>query len=228
MLFDPLYILIALPGFILALVAQAKVKTTYAETSRIRSRRGVTGAEVAREILRENEIHDVRVEPTEGLLTDHYHPVEKALRLSSKNFHGDSLAAIGVSAHEVGHALQHHQGYFPLVIRSALVPVCSFGSNFAYILFIIGLFLSAAPLGSFLMKAAILLFSGAVLFTLITLPVEFNASSRALAILSESGIVSRDELVHVRKVLNAAALTYVAAAVQALLVLLWMIVRARE
>jgi hypothetical protein len=227
MIFDPVYFLFALPGIIFALIAQAKVRSAYEEASNVRSHSGLTGADVAKEILKESNITDVKVEPTQGLLSDHYHPIQKALRLSEKNYYGDSLAALGVAAHEVGHAIQHKQKYAPLVLRSTLVPVASFGSNFAFILFAIGLFMSGA-LGNSLMVGAIFLFSAAVLFAFITLPVEFDASRRAVAILSEKGIISGYELGHVKKVLNAAALTYIAGAVQALLILLYFISRYRQ
>jgi hypothetical protein len=226
-MFDPLYFLFALPGIILALIAQGMVRTAYEKASKIRSRSGMTGADVAKEILRQSDITGIKVEPTHGFLSDHYHPIQKALRLSEKNYYSDSLAAIGVAAHEVGHAIQHKTRYAPLMLRSALVPVASFGSNFAYILFLIG-FIFAGPFGQQLMLGAIFLFSLAVLFTLITLPIEFDASRRAVAVLTDRGIISAHELGHVKKVLNAAALTYVAAAVQALLILLYMIARYRE
>ena len=224
---DPLYFLFALPGLIFAVIAQIMVQKAYAEASQIRARNGMTGADIAREILRRSDIDDVKVEPTSGFLSDHYHPLQKCLRLSEKNYDGDSLAAIGVAAHEVGHAIQHKQGYAPLMVRSALVPVAMFGSNFAYFLFIIGL-MFAGQVGKGMMLGGIFLFAAAFVFTIITLPVEFNASSRAVAILSERGIVTEEELKPIKKVLNAAALTYVAAAVQALLMLLWALSRYRS
>lgn len=216
------YILFSLPALLLAIIAQIWVKRAYDNASDIGSYCGMTGAEVAKAILQNNGVSDVTVEITEGWLSDHYHPLEKALRLSPSNYHGKSLAAIGVAAHEAGHALQHNKNYLPMYLRSALVPVTSFGSNFAYIIFVLGLFLmSFAFVGKFLMIAGIVLFSLTFLFTLITLPVEFDASNRAVAILRESRFLSEQELVSVKKVLTAAALTYVAAAAQALSLLLW-------
>jgi Zn-dependent membrane protease YugP len=231
--FDPVYLIFALPGILLGLWAQAKVHSAYAEASRIRSRRGLTGAQVARAILEAEGIRDVKVEPTHGFLSDHYHPIEKALRLSEANYESDSLAAVGVSAHEVGHAIQHARGYFPLMMRSALVPVCSVGSWVAQIALLLGgLFLATAPgLGQTLLFWALLGYGAIFLFTLVTVPVEFNASKRALAVLSEGGIVSADELPEVKRVLDAAALTYVAGLISALGMLLYVLSlysRARE
>ena len=231
--FDLVYLIFALPCILLGLWAQAKVHSAYAEASRIRSRRGLTGARVAREILEAEGIRDVKVEPTHGFLSDHYHPIEKALRLSEANYESDSLAAVGVSAHEVGHAIQHARGYFPLMMRSALVPVCSVGSWVAQIALLLGgLFLATAPgLGQTLLFWALLGYGAIFLFTLVTVPVEFNASKRALAVLSEGGIVTADELPEVKRVLDAAALTYVAALVSALGMLLYVLSlysRARE
>lgn len=221
--FDPVYFVFALPGILLGLWAQAKVHSAYAEASRIRSRRGLTGARVAREILEAEGIRGVKVEPTHGFLSDHYHPIEKALRLSEANYESDSLAAVGVSAHEVGHAIQHARGYFPLMMRSALVPLCSVGSWVAQIALLLGgLFLATAPgLGRTLLFWALLGYGAIFLFTLVTVPVEFNASRRALAVLSEGGIVTADELPEVKRVLDAAALTYVAGLVSALGMLLY-------
>ncbi len=217
-----IYILFSLPALLLAVIAQIWVKHAYNKASNIGSYSGMTGADVAKAILRQNGITNVKVEITEGWLSDHYHPLEKALRLSPENYHGKSLAAIGVAAHEAGHALQHNQNYLPLYLRSALVPVTSFGSNFAYIIFIIGLILiKFVFIGKVLMLAGIVLFTLAFLFTLITLPVEFDASNRAVAILRQAGFLSEQELIPVKKVLTAAALTYLAAAAQALSLLLW-------
>lgn len=228
---DPVYLAIIAPGMLLSIVAQIMISSAYAKASKIVSRRGMTGADVAKEILRLNEIHDVVVEPIDGTLTDHYHPGEKRLRLSNANYHGNSLAALGVSAHEVGHAIQHAQGYAPLHLRSLFVPVASIGSNLGFMLFLIGLVFVGGmetPVGKYMIYGGIALFSAVVLFTLITLPVELNASSRALAVLSERNIVTAEEMPHVRRVLRAAALTYVAAALMAVLQLAYMISRARE
>lgn len=216
------YLIFALPALLLAIIAQIWVKSAYTKASAMGSYSGLSGAEVARAILRQNEIYDVKVEITDGWLSDHYHPLEKTLRLSPENYSGKSLAAIGIAAHEAGHAIQDKQAYLPLYFRSALVPIASFGSNFAYIIFVIGLVLvKILAIAKFLMLGGVILFAAAFLFTLVTLPVEFNASARALSILRNSRILSEEELVPVKTVLTAAALTYVAAAAQALSLLLW-------
>jgi hypothetical protein len=218
------YFLLSLPALLLALIAQIWVKQAYNKASNIPSYSGMTGAEVAKRILSQNGIHDVTVEVTEGWLSDHYHPLEKALRLSPENYRGSSLAAIGVAAHEAGHALQHNKNYLPMYVRSALVPITSFGSNFAYIIFVIGLLLmNFMFLGKFFMLAGIVLFGVTFFFTLVTLPVEFDASKRAINVLRERGFLSEEELVPIKKVLTAAALTYVAAAAQSLTSLIWAI-----
>lgn len=234
MMFDWRYLLLVLlPGLLIGLWAQARIRAAYGRASRLRSRRGMTGAEAARAILEERGIRDVDVEPTEGFLSDHYHPLLRKLRLSREVYGGDSLAAVGIAAHEAGHAIQHGRGYLPLLLRSALVPFCSGGMMLAEIAIFMGLMLLAASpaLGKTLLFFAVLGYGAFFLFTLVTLPVEYNASARALAALSESGIVGVDELPEVRRVLRAAALTYVAAAVTALLNLLYVLMlynRARE
>ena len=212
MMFDPLWILLALPGILLGLWASHKVRSAYQRASQIPSRRGRTGADVAREILDSEGIGDVGVEATPGLLTDHYHPGEKILRLSEDNYHGDSLAAVGVSAHEVGHALQDARGYFPMTVRSALVPITQAGGILSQIGILGGLLMMAIvpALGHALLFWAILGYAAVFLFTLVTLPVEFNASHRALRVLSEQRLVDDGELPEVKRVLDAAALTYVA------------------
>jgi hypothetical protein len=219
------WILIALPGLLIGLWAQARVKAAYGRASRIRSRRGMTGAEAAQSILDSSGIPGVEIEPTDGFLTDHYHPILKKLRLSEANYAGDSLAAVGIAAHEAGHAIQHARGYLPLMLRSALVPLCRVGNLLGMIVMALGFVLiHAAPhIGKPIFLAGILGYAVVFLFTLVTVPVEYNASSRALAVLSENGIVSQDELPEVRSVLSAAALTYVAASVTALLNLIYMI-----
>ncbi len=209
---DPTFILI-LPALVLALWAQNKVRRAYAEFSRVPAMRGRTGAEVATEILRYNGITDVSVEETEGMLSDHYDPRSKTLRLSTENYRSRSIAAVSVAAHEVGHAIQHAQAYAPLQLRHAILPVSNIGSTLAFPLFIIGLFVAYRPL----MDIGILLFSAAVVFQLVTLPVEFNASHRALKQLETYGLLERSELPAARKVLSAAALTYVAATAMAVL-----------
>ncbi len=213
-------IILVLPGLILAMYAQAKVKSTFARYSRVAASRGITGAEVARGILRSQGLDDVNVEMVAGTLTDHYDPRTKVVRLSSSVYNGSSLASLGVAAHETGHAIQHDQGYLPLNIRHSLVPIANFGSNLAFPLFFIGLFLASPGL----LRAGIYLFAAVVAFQLVTLPVEFNASSRAMAILEGNGYVTGRELEGTRSVLNAAALTYVAAALVGILNLLRLLV----
>ncbi len=184
-----------------------KVKSTFAQYNRVRSQGGMTGAQVARNILRSNNVDDVEVEETGGVLSDHYDPRVKKLRLSSEIYRSSSVAALGVAAHEAGHAIQHHAGYAPLHVRNGIFPIANFGSRFAFPLFIIGFLFRSGTM----MDIGIWLFLGAVIFQLITLPVEFNASGRALIQLESGGYLGRDEIGAARKVLNAAALTYVAA-----------------
>lgn len=207
--FDSTYILL-LPVIILAVYAQMKVKSTFQRYLRVNASSGLTGAQVARNLLNKNNLPDIPVEITPGNLTDHYDPRHRVLRLSQHVYHGQSLAALGVAAHETGHALQHAQGYIPLNIRSALLPVARFGSQSAFPLFFIGFIFSQG--GSFLMDLGILLFTFAVLFQVFTLPVEFNASKRALYMLETQGYLKRGgEVTGARKVLSAAAMTYLAA-----------------
>lgn len=212
--------ILILPAVALALWAQFKVKRTFARYSEVGSRRGMTGAQVARSIIDRNHL-DVDVQPIEGSLTDHYDPRDKTLRLSEDVYGSTSIAAIGVAAHETGHALQHSHHYLPLQLRSNLVPVANFGSTLAMPLFLVGLFLPAA---TFLMDIGILLFSFAVAFALITLPVEYNASSRAIQVLTQNGYLAPDEIEPARTVLNAAAWTYVAAAAMAILQLVRLLI----
>ncbi|HZK48097.1 MAG TPA: zinc metallopeptidase [Thermoleophilia bacterium] len=209
--FDWTFILL-LPALALSLYAQWKVKTTFAHYSKVPSGRGLTGAAGARLLLDAGGLSHVPIEPVQGRLSDHYDPRTKVLRLSPDVAGRDSLAALGVAAHEVGHALQDAEGYAPMRVRASLVPAASLGSNLGMILFIVGLFIGRNPL---LMNAGILLFSAAVLFTVVTLPVEFNASRRALALLSSRGLLVSTEVDGARKVLSAAGLTYVAAALMA-------------
>jgi len=212
--------LLVLPGLALAIFASFKVRSTFKKFSEVRTARGLTGAEVAAELLSRRGIRDVKIEQVEGALADHYDPRTKTLRLSPQVYGSDSVAAIGVAAHECGHALQHHEKYAPLVARSALVPVANIGSTAAYFLFLIGLFTSARPL----MDLGILLFLGYIAFALITLPVEFDASRRAVAVLQGEGLVMPAEAAGARAVLNAAALTYIAAAAMAILQLVRLLV----
>jgi len=220
--FDPT-LLIALPGLIFTLWAQAKVKSTYSKYSRVRARSGVTGAQVARSILDRSKLTGVAVEPIRGELTDHYDPKAGVLRLSEGVYNSQSIAALGIAAHESGHALQHANNYSALVLRTAVAPAAATGSQLGLILFMIGLMLPIFIKGlslTWLMDAGIIFFSVAVLFTLITLPVEFNASKRALAVLSKGGYLTADEVPQAKKVLDAAAWTYVAAAATAVLMLI--------
>jgi len=215
---DWTYILVII-GAVICMIASARVNSTYSKYSKVRSASNMTGAEVAREILRRNGINDVQVNHVSGNLTDHYNPSTKVLNLSDAVYDSTSVAAIGVAAHECGHAIQHDVGYFPLNLRTAIVPAANIGSKLAWPLIILGLLFTSST-GSLLMEIGILMFSLSVLFQLVTLPVEFNASSRALKILGETGMLSSSELPYTRKVLKAAALTYVAAAASSLLQLL--------
>ena len=224
--FDSTYILIII-GAILCLLASAKVRSTYSRYQRVRSASGLTGREAAERILYYSGIQDVRVEHVAGNLTDHYDPRSKVLRLSDTTYGSPSVAAVGVAAHECGHAIQHARGYAPLSFRSALVPLAYFGSTIAWPLIILG-FLFNNQSSQLFINIGILAFSLAVLFQIVTLPVEFNASGRALRILSETGMLQSEELSMTRKVLSAAALTYVASAAAAILQLLRLILLANR
>lgn len=213
--FDPTYLLL-IPAILLALYAQTKVQTTYSKYLRVPSRSRITGADAARELLRQNGVYDVNVERGSGRLSDHYDPRSKTLRLSPEVYGSSSLAALGIAAHETGHAFQHSSEYFPLKLRSAIVPFANIGSTLAFPLLLLGIFLGRPNLALIGVAA----FSLAVLFQLITLPVEYNASNRAIAALESGGIIYRDEVGSTRKVLSAAALTYVAATLMAVLQLL--------
>lgn len=219
------YLIFILPALILAMWAQAKVSGTYKKYSKVSTRRGLTGAQVARELLDSNNLSDIPVQMVQGHLSDHYDPKRRVLRLSNGVYQSNSVAAVGIAAHEAGHALQHSGGYAPLHLRSLIFPMASIGTNAAFILFILGaVFAGALPaLGNGLMLLAILLFGGYVAFSLVTLPVEFNASRRAMRALSGFGYLEGEELQGAKKVLNAAALTYIAAAAMAIMQLLWMI-----
>ena len=214
--FDSTYVLVLI-GLVLSLIASSRVKSTYAKYSRERSLTGMTGAQAAQRILNAAGIYDVRIQHVAGDLTDHYDPRNKTLNLSDTVYGNPSVAAVGVAAHECGHAIQHDRGYAPLKLRSAIAPVASFGANISWPLIFIGLLLGG---NGFLVQLGIIMFSLAVAFQLVTLPVEFNASSRALGMLSETGILYPEELGKTKKVLNAAALTYVAAAASSVLQLL--------
>ena len=220
--YDWTYILVLI-GVLICLAASARVKQVFAKYSRVQSRLRLTGKEAAEEILRRNGIYDVQVIHIPGNLTDHYNPGNKTLGLSNSVYQSSSVAAVGVAAHECGHAVQHARGYAPLAIRGALVPVANFGSALAWPLILIGLLITGET-SVFLINLGILLFSAAVLFQLITLPVEFNASRRAVDVLGASGMLYPDELSSVKKVLGAAALTYVAGAASAILQLLRLLI----
>ncbi len=221
-LLDPLFLLIISPGLLLSMLASFYTKSTFGRYSKIASRKGWTGAEAAAEMLRRNGVQGVRIEQTSGMLSDHYDPRSRTLRLSQGVYNSRSLAAIGVACHEAGHALQHAQNYAPLKVRSAMVPAASFGSNAAFA-FIIGGVLFQSQ-GLFLLGACV--FAGAVLFSIVTLPVEWNASARAKQAMVAAGVVSEQERGQASQVLNAAFLTYVAAAVTAILQLLYFLMRA--
>ncbi len=210
--FDPTMIIL-IPGLLLSMYAQFRVQSTFAKYMLVRSSTGISGAEAARRLLETARINDVAVEMTKGSLTDHYDPKKKVVRLSESVYNGSSLASLGVAAHEVGHAIQHDTGYAPLSIRSSIVPVVNITSTMAFPLLILGIIMSIKSL----VWVGIYAFSAVVVFQLITLPVEFNASSRALANLEQAGILYGDEVTGAKRVLNAAALTYVAAAVVSIL-----------
>jgi Zn-dependent membrane protease YugP len=222
--FDEYYIYLVVPTLILSLWAQIKVKSTFAKYSKVPSSRGVTGQNAAAILLRNKRISDVRIEAVRGSLTDHYDPRAKTVRLSQPVYGSASISAIGVAAHEVGHAIQHATKWKPLVMRKTLVPVANIGSMLGPWLAIAGIAMEH-PL---LINAGILLFSGAVLFYVITLPVEFNASNRALILLKENNVLNEKELKGAKKVLSAAALTYVASALTAIVSLLRLVLRAKS
>ena len=224
MFFDEYYLILVVPTLLLSLWAQFMVKTTFAKYSKVMCSRNVTGSDAASLLLKSNSINNVRIEPVQGSLTDHYDPSTKIVRLSQPVYGNNSIAAVGVAAHETGHAIQHAIKWGPLALRSTLVPVANIGSNAGPILAIVGLGLGF-PL---LINIGIFLFSGAVLFYLITLPVEFNASNRAIAILRQNNVLSEQELKGVKKVLTAAALTYVASALTAIASLLRLILLSRR
>jgi len=219
--FDPTYILVII-GLIICLGAQGKMKSTYAKYKDVPSASGLTGADVARKILAANGVYGVTVQPVAGNLTDHYDPRNKTVNLSEDVYARTDIAALGVAAHECGHALQDFEEYFPLKARTAFVPVANLGARFSWILIIVGLFVSIPQFN--LITAGIVLFAATVLLQLITLPVEKNASSRALAQLENLGILNTEEKAGAKKVLGAAALTYVAAAASGILQLLRLII----
>jgi len=224
MYFDFYYLVLVVPTLILSMIAQVLVKSTFSKYSKIRCSKNITGQEAALLLMRNNSINDVAIEPVRGSLTDHYDPGAKKLRLSEPVYAQPSIAAVGVAAHETGHAIQHAKHYGPLVLRSTLVPVANIGSSLGPWLAIAGIAMSF-PI---LLNLGILLFGGAVLFYVITLPVEFNASARALAVLRNNNVLTQEELSGVRKVLTAAALTYVASALSAIMNLLRLVLLSRS
>ncbi|MBP1760643.1 MAG: hypothetical protein H6Q64_185 [Firmicutes bacterium] len=211
------YLIFILPALILSIYAQFKVKSTFSKYSSVRSMKGITGRDAAYNLLRNNGINNVNIEAIRGSLTDHYDPSSQVLRLSETVYGNDSIAAIGVAAHEVGHAIQHQQGYKPMEVRQKIVPITNFASSASFPILLIGMIFTSADL----IMVGILLFSAVVLFHIVTLPVEFNASNRAVLQLSQLGLISNEEVPMVKKVLGAAALTYVAAALSAIANLLY-------
>lgn len=218
---DNTYILVLL-GAVISMIASGVLKSNYAKYRRVYTRSGITGAEAARRLLQSQGIYDVQVYQISGELTDHYNIRERSVGLSGDIFHGSSLASVGVAAHECGHAVQHSQGYLPIQIRDAVAPVANIGCSLSMPIFVAGLIFSMPVL----LKAGILLFSLAALFQVLTLPIEFNASRRGMRLLVENGILAEDELPGVRKVLSAAAMTYVAALLATLLQLLRLVILA--
>lgn len=222
MIFDPLYLVILGVGFVLSLGAQFWVKSAVKKWSQVRTSRGMTGREVAEAILRARGIHGVKVEPVQGFLSDHYDPSSRTLRLSPDIYNGRSVSAAGIAAHEVGHAIQHQDGYLPMKLRQKMVPVANIGTSLGIWVTIAGIFIGIMELATL----GVLLFGAAVAFTIVTLPVEFDASARAKKVLLGQGLVTGEEARGVSKILNAAAATYVAAAVASVLQLLYWAYRA--
>lgn len=218
MYFDPTYILVII-GVVICLIASGLVNSAYSKYAKVRNMRGITGAEAAERVLHAAGIYDVRIERVSGNLTDHYDPRSKVLRLSDTVYGSASVAAVGVAAHECGHAIQHANGYAPLKLRSSLVPIANFGSAIAWPLILIGLLFNSQT-SALLINIGILAFSATVLFQLITLPVEINASNRAIRMIADTGMMEGTEIQSAKKVLNAAALTYVASAASSILQLL--------
>jgi Zn-dependent membrane protease YugP len=223
-MFDMYYLVLVVPTIILSLIAQIAVKSTFAKYSKIRCTRNVSGRDAAALLMQAHNITGVTIEPTAGSLTDHYDPSHRVLRLSQPVYGQNSIAAVGVAAHETGHAIQHARSYGPLALRSALVPAANIGSSLGPWLAAAGLILSF-PI---LINLGIILFAGAVLFYVITLPVEFNASARAIAILQNSQVLNPEELKGVKRVLSAAAMTYVASALTALMNLVRLVLLSRR
>lgn len=214
------YMLFALPALILGLIAQARVKSAFAKYSKVRNYTGLTGAQVARRVLDSNGLQDIRIEPVSGSLSDHYDPSSKTLRLSQSVYDVPSIAAAGVAAHESGHAIQDAEHYGPLIFRTALVPTVQIGSWLGPLIFMGGL-IFATPFGEKMAIFGLILFALTAVFAIVTLPVEFNASRRAKAVLETSGFIGMEQMEGINSVLDAAALTYVAAAAQAISTILY-------
>lgn len=221
--FDPTYILVII-GVVLCLMASARVNSTFRKYSKVPSNSGMTGAQAAQRILESQGIYDVTIQHIDGELTDNYNPKTKVLSLSDSTYGSTSVAAIGVAAHECGHAMQHHRGYTPIAVRNALVPFANWGSRLSWLLIIIGILFYGQGTGQTIIYSGIFAFSLAVLFQIVTLPVEFNASNRAVKVLENTGIFGSTELKYTKKVLGAAALTYVAAAASSILQLLRLVI----
>jgi uncharacterized protein len=222
MIFDPMYLLLMAPAFIFSLFTSFWVKSAFRKYSKVATASGLTGAQAAARVLRSGNVNNVQIEATRGFLSDHYDPSKKVLRLSPDVYQGRSVASIGVAAHEAGHAIQDAAGYAPMKLRTAIVPMASIGSNLSWLLLIGGMIIGSVGL----IKIGVVLFTAVVAFQVVTLPVEINASRRALAALSSSGILLAEEHTGARKVLTAAAMTYVAAAATAILTLLYFLIRA--
>jgi Zn-dependent membrane protease YugP len=205
--FDEYYLLLVLPAIIIAMLAQWRVRSAYGRFSKVYTRRNITGAEAARRILEENGVHDVRIETVAGQLTDHYDPRTNVIRLSEGIYDSSSVSAIGIAAHDAGHAVQYATGYAPIRLRSAIIPITQIGSSLTTPLILIGFILSVP----FLIDLGLIFFAAAIFFQLVTLPVEYNASARAVRALEGSGLFEYEEIDNARKVLNAAAMTYLAA-----------------
>ncbi len=224
MILDPMYFIFVGPAIILSFWASYKVKSSFNKYSKVPSKKGYNGYNAAREILDKNGLTNVKIELTSGIMSDHYDPTKRVLRLSQNVANISSLASLGVAAHEAGHAIQDSKAYSPLIIRQILAPITQFSSYLSYILIFIGIIISISALT----KVGIILFSAAVLFSLVTLPVEFDASSRARRLLVDYGIITKQEDLGVKKVLDAAAMTYVASAMSAVLTLLYFIIGLRS
>lgn len=219
------YLIFMLPALLLGLWAQAKVKHTFNKYNKISNSRGMTGAEAARMVLDKNGLSYVRIEHVSGQLTDHYDPKDNVIRLSSSVYNSTSIGAVGVACHEAGHAVQHAEEYTPIKLRNAIIPVCNFGSSAGPILIIIGCLFAGNQLGRSLIFFGILLYSLIAVFQLVTLPVEFDASGRALAIIRDSGMFANEDYKGAKKVLSAAAMTYVAALITSIMQILYYMVR---